>query len=84
MTNKHSTQNTLDPSGGSWLSRHPAVVPVLASIAFLQIFQGLFMALKFGKLGPAATVGLASLGVFVAPVTLLLLLPTKVPRRPTP
>ena len=59
----------------SWLERRPAFVPVLASIAFLQAFQGLFMALKFGSLGQAAAVGLASFGILVAPVTMLLLLP---------
>ncbi len=75
MTDNSSVRHPRDGAEGSWLERHPAIVPVLASIAFLQIFQGLFMALKFGSLGPATAVGLASVGVFVAPVTLLLLLP---------
>ena len=60
---------------GSWLDRHPAVIAVLASVAFLQVFQGLYMAMKYGSLGPGAGVGMAILGIVAAPVTLLLLLP---------
>jgi arylsulfatase A-like enzyme len=60
---------------GGWLDRHPAVLPVLASAAFLQVAQGVLMALKYGSLGPEASGGMAVFGVWVAPVTLLFLLP---------
>ncbi|MEM7588079.1 MAG: hypothetical protein AAF560_32120, partial [Acidobacteriota bacterium] len=65
----------MSDSKASWWDRHPAVIPVLASIAFLQLFQGISMALKFSGMGPAAAAGLGTLGVMLAPLTLLLLLP---------
>jgi arylsulfatase A-like enzyme len=48
---------------------------VLASVAFLQLAQGVVMALKYGPVGAEASAGMAVLGIWVAPVTLLVLLP---------
>ena len=63
------------PAAGGWFDRHPAVVTVLAATAFLQVAQGLLMALRYGSLGPEASGGMAVFGIIVAPVTVLLLLP---------
>ena len=62
-------------SGKSWLDRHPAILPLVATCGFLQVFLAIFMLMKYRSLGPEASAGMALFGILAAPVTLLVLLP---------
>jgi hypothetical protein len=75
MFGEKSSSGSSRPRPGSWLDRHPAVLPLLASIAVLQGAQGVLLALRYGSLGPEASGGMAVLGIWVAPVTMLVCLP---------
>ena len=68
------------PSGGNppargWLSRHPAVVPILAAASFLGLLQAIVLSWANQALGWQTSLGMGKLGLLAGLLTVPLLAP---------